>query len=290
MPLPLAVVMISRDEEHNMSAVLDNLRGFASEVFLVDSYSNDRTVDIALEYGVYVVQRPFRDFGDQWNFAMRGLPVKATWTMKLDPDERLTPELKEAIGETIMRDTCDAISFPRRLWFMGRPLPVRQDVLRMWRTGTCRFTESKVNEHPIVSGRHLRLAEELEHHDSPSLHHWYDKQNRYSTAEANIAYTGKGKTAVPRFWGTSLERRMWLKAAYHHIPFRHVLMQLYCFFWLGAWRGGKAGLIWSRMRADVFRMRELKRLEMEWRGAAYDVPPRARGMPHANVPQIDPGE
>ncbi len=288
-PLPLAVLMISRDEAHNISAVMENLKGFAAQVFLVDSYSTDATVDLALHHGAYVVQRRFRDFGDQWNFAVSdGLPVTQPWSMKLDPDERLTQALKDQIRAALAEDTADAISFPRRLWFMGRRLPVRQDVLRIWRSGTCRFTDSKVNEHPIVEGRHRRLTAELEHHDSPTLHHWYDKQNRYSTAEAHIAYTGLGRTAPPRFFGSKLERRAWLKALYNNLPAQHLLMMLYCLLVLGAWRGGRAGLIWARMRGEVFRMRALKRLEMQWQGAAYDVPPRADGPHHPGVPQIDP--
>ncbi len=287
-PLPLAVLMISRDEAHNIPEVLKNLEGFASQVFLVDSYSTDATVELALELGAHVVQRPFKDFGDQWNFAVsKNLPVTQPWSMKLDPDERLTDALKEQIRLALAEDAADAIEFPRRLWFMGKPLPVRQDVLRIWRTGTCRFTDSKVNEHPVVGGKRLRLTGELEHHDSPTLHHWYEKQNRYSTAEANIAFTGQGRTALPRVFGGKLERRAWLKSFYNYLPARHFLMTFYCLLVLGAWRGGRVGFIWARMRGEVFRMRALKRLEMQWHGAAYDVPSRAIGTPHAGVAQFD---
>ena len=55
--VPLAVLMISFNEEHNMEAVLENLSGFASEIFLVDNFSSDQTVDLAFKRGVYVVQR-----------------------------------------------------------------------------------------------------------------------------------------------------------------------------------------------------------------------------------------
>jgi hypothetical protein len=78
---PVAVVMLALNEGHQMAGVLDNLRGFAQEVFLVDSRSADDTVDIALSRGVHVVQRAFRGFGDQWNFALRTLPVTSPWTM-----------------------------------------------------------------------------------------------------------------------------------------------------------------------------------------------------------------
>src|SRR5947207_2172765 len=152
-PVPIAIVMIALNEAHNMPAVLDNVCGWAQELFLVDSYSTDETVGMALKNGVRVVQRRFRGFGDQWNFAVNALPITAPWTMKLDPDERLTPELKSAIRAAIERDDFDAMIVHRRLWFMGRSLPIRQKLVRLWRTGTCKFSDVLVNEHPLVNGR-----------------------------------------------------------------------------------------------------------------------------------------
>ena len=149
---PVAVVMIALNEAHNMAAVLQNLKGWAQEVFLVDSYSSDSTVDIALKHGVHVVQRAFRGFGDQWNFALRELPISAPWTMKLDPDERLTDELKNSIVAEIAKGNADGMTVERRLWFMGRALPIRLPILRVWKTGRCRFTDVSVNEHPLVDG------------------------------------------------------------------------------------------------------------------------------------------
>ena len=99
-PLPLTVVMITLNEAHNMAAVLDDLDGWAERVIVVDSYSKDATVDIALSRGAHVVQRRFRGFGDQWNFAL-GIPAGTTWTMKLDPDERLTDGLRASIRDAI---------------------------------------------------------------------------------------------------------------------------------------------------------------------------------------------
>lgn len=283
---PVAVIMISLNESHNMADVLENLEGWAQEVFLVDSYSCDDTLDIALARGVQVVQRPFKGFGDQWNFAVGELPVNATWTMKLDPDERLTPELKASIEKAIADDNHDALVMQRRLWFMGKPMSVRQNILRLWRSGICRFSNVSVNEHPLVEGRELLIDGDLEHHDSPNLHHWYEKQNHYTTAEAAASIRGDKLSTTPRFFGTGFERRMWLKKVYVHLPFRHHLMRLYCLFYLGAWRAGRVGFIWARLRAEVFRMREYKRLEMMWQNSPYDPPPPKTGHPDSRVPQF----
>ena len=271
--VPIAVVMISLNEEHNMAAVLHNIMDWAQEVFLIDSYSADATVDIALARGVRVVQRPFRGFGDQWNFAMRELPITAPWTMKLDPDERLTPKLKAAIAKALEENNHDALVLQRRLWFMGRRLPVCQRILRVWRTGRCRFSDVTINEHPRVEGRPMLIEGELEHHDSPDLYHWCEKQNRYTSAEALATLRGDRLSAPPRLLGSTLERRMWLKRVYWRLPFRHTLMFLYCLIGQGAWRAGRPGFIWARLRAEVYRMRDYKRLEMVWRGQAHELPP-----------------
>ena len=261
--LPIAVILISLNEEHAMEAVLANLKGWAGEVFLVDSFSSDKTVEIALKHGVHVVQRKFSGFGDQWNYALDELPISMPWTMKLDPDERLTPELKRNIAEAIAKGEADGFSFSRRLWFMGQPLGVAQDLTRVWKTGCCRFSDVLVNEHPIVQGKVVQVAGELEHHDSPNLHHWFEKQNRYSTAEATSAFRQARLADEPRLFGTPFQRRMWLKAHYRKVPFRYFLVFLYCLIGLGAWRAGKVGVMWARLRSDVYRMRDYKLAEMK---------------------------
>lgn len=260
-----------------MRAVLENVEPLAREIFLVDSFSTDRTVEIAREFGVHVVQRKFTGFGDQWNFAIQELPITAPWTMKLDPDERITPELAAAIRTGLTKNDCDGYTLDRRLWFMGTAMPVKHRILRVWQTGSCRFSDVLVNEHPFVSGEIRHLHGTLEHHDSPDLHHWFEKQNRYTTEEARTSFERRELAEIPNLLGNSLQRRMWLKRVYRHVPFRHTFMFFYCWIWLGAWRSGRPGLIWSRLRATVFRMREFKLYEMNRLGAAYDTENRGVG-------------
>ena len=282
---PIAVVMIALNEAHNMQAVLQNLQGWAQEVFLVDSYSSDDTVGIALEHGTHVVQRAFRGFGDQWNFALRELPITAPWTMKLDPDERMTDELKRGIAVAIAAGDADGFSFDRRLWFMTRPLPVKQGLVRVWRTGRCRFTDVQVNEHPIVDGRVRHLSGDLQHHDSPDLHHWLDKQNKYTTAEAISTHQQHGLADEPRFFGTRLQRRMWMKRHYRKFPLRYLAMFLYHYLVLGAWRAGWVGYAWSRLRCDVYRLWEFKLREIRISGQLPLKRPSGAGAPDPRVPQ-----
>lgn len=283
--VPVAIVMISLNEAHNMEAVLQSLAGWAQEVFLVDSYSADNTVDIALRYGVHVVQRRFRGFGDQWNFALAELPITAPWTMKLDPDERITEELKAGISQAIARGDSDGLVIERRLWFMGSRLPVTQTLLRVWRTGRCRFSDVLVNEHPLVEGRITTVAGALEHHDSPDLHHWFEKQNRYSSAEALSSYRGAALSAQPRLFGSALERRMWVKRLQTRLPVGSVAVFLYSYGLQGAWRAGRVGFVWASLRVTVHRMRALKLYEMRLTGKELRLTAATLGEPHPMADQ-----
>ena len=273
-----------------MREVLTNLDGFAEQVFLVDSFSIDETVDIALENGVHVVQRRFRDFGDQWNYAVSKLPIRSPWVMKLDPDERITDELKAAIAEALKADAFDGFGFQRRLWLMGKPMPVRNHVQRIWRHGSCRFSDVIVNEHPIIEGSVRDLAGELEHHDSPNLHHWFDKQNRYSTAEALAQYHGYQFSETPRLWGTAQQRRMWLKRNLWSLPGRFLALYLYHLIWVGAWRAGRVGWIWARLRTERYRAQEFKQYEMRLTGQPYREIPAGNGLPHPGAVQAEEPE
>lgn len=282
----VAVVMITLNEAHNMDAVLENLRGWAQEVFIVDSYSKDDTVGIALSHGAHVVQRRFRGFGDQWNFAMSQLPITAPWTMKLDPDERLTDALKLNLAEAMRRRDAEGFTMYRRLWFMGRALPVRHSLLRVWKTGSCRFSDVLVNEHPLVDGRLLHVAGDIEHHDSPDLHHWLEKQNAYTTAEAIAAYEGRALSVQPRLLGGAMERRMWIKKNYRRFPGRYLALFLHHYLVQGAWRAGWVGYAWSRLRSDVYRLWEYKLREIRLTGVLPVKRATGPGQPDPRVPQF----
>jgi glycosyltransferase involved in cell wall biosynthesis len=281
---PVAVVMISLNEAHNMEAVLQNLKGWAHEVFLVDSYSSDDTVGIALRHGVHVVQRRFRGFGDQWNFALRELPISAPWTMKLDPDERLSDRLKASVLELLLDGDQDGVMVHRRLWFLGAALPVRQSLLRLWRTGCCRFTDAAVNEYPQISGTMKYAVGDLEHHDSPDLEHWLTKQNRYTTAEAATQFRAMDR---PRLLGDATERRVWIKRHFWKMPGRYAFLYFYHLLVRGAWRAGRPGWIWSRLRTEVYRMWEYKHYEMSRLGKVPTSIPAHPGQPDPRVPHYD---
>lgn len=271
--LPISIILLTLNEESNLPGAIENVQAWAQDIFIVDSLSSDHTVDLALDKGIKVVQRPFTNFGDQWNFALDKLPITTPWTCKLDPDERFTDPLVAEIARSIHSDNPrEGFGFRRRLWFMGRPMKITQKIVRLWKTGRCRFTDVVVNEHPVIDGGVGYLKGLLEHLDSRSLHDWWDKQNRYTTMEAIMRARGDRLAVPPRILGDALQRRMFLKSIFPKIPFRFQALFLSDYILRGAFLDGRRGWAWAHLRSELYRMIEMKAKEMAQTGRIPEIP------------------
>ncbi|HEY1343145.1 MAG TPA: glycosyltransferase family 2 protein [Bryobacteraceae bacterium] len=293
----IAVIILTFNEEANLPAALDSVKGWAKEVFVVDSYSTDRTVDIALERaadGVSVVQHRFEDYSSQWNWALTQLPITAEWTLKLDADERVTSEFKEEVDAKLPMAPADVdgVLFRRRFFFMGRPLrfgAVRSNYdLRLWRTGKAMFEKRPVNEHALVAGHTILIKSLVEHHDYKSIADWLDKHNRYSSLEAISVLRGNVTGDIkPRFFGSPIERRMWLRSLYFRVPARHLFYFLYRYVLALGFLDGIAGFRYWFLHASYRYWIELKVREYRLTGHLPKVISPAFGEPH---PKLTPGE
>jgi hypothetical protein len=222
---------------------------------------------------VHVVQRQFTNYGEQWNWAIDRLPIKTPWVLKLDADERLSPELKREIELVLSNGSLEsAFVIPVRLWFSGKRLHPCVRPVRLWRNGKARFSDVAVNEHLLVNGTTGGLHSCIEHKDSPDLHCWYDKQNRYTTMEAIMRVRGDALTVSPRLLGSALERRMWLKKIFWRIPFRYQVQWFYEAVVRGAIWDGSVGRDWIHLRIECMRAIELKVKEMKSTGRVPQMP------------------
>lgn len=224
----LSVIVPCKNEEENIRACLETVR-WADEIFVVDSGSTDRTVEIAREFTDRVVYHPYVNSAAQKNWAI----PQATypWVMILDCDERVTPELQEEI-RTLLAGTPahDGYSIRRKNWFFGVPIHHcgwdGDDVLRLFRRDLGRYEEKYVHANVVVEGGNVGwLRGVLEHHTYRSFDRYFEKFNRYTTCSA-LDLRKANKT--PSFWNL-LVRPLWRF-------FRmYVLRQ--------GFRDGKAGLI-----------------------------------------------
>lgn len=289
----VSVVILTFNEEANVRDAIASVLGWAKEIFVVDSYSTDRTIDGVLDVkdaSVGVVQHRFESYPQQWNWALTSLPLTGDWTLKLDADERVTPEFKKEADALLpgLDAGVEGVFFRRRIQLAGDWIEsgaVRENYdLRMWRTGKAEFENRPINEHALVKGRAVRMASFVDHCDAKSLTEWIDKQNRYTSLETLSRLKGDFSGAItPRLFGTSVERRYWLKRIYFRLPFRPIFFFCFRFFAQLGFLDGRAGFRHAVLESFFLYVQDLKELEYRRRGLLPVVRWPGRGQPDPRV-------
>jgi glycosyltransferase involved in cell wall biosynthesis len=189
--MSLAVVILTHNEERHISRAIASVAAIASEVFVVDSFSTDRTVALATAQGATVLQNKFINYARQFQWALDNAPITAAWIMRLDADEVIEADLAARLRSELPQLSPDivGVSLKRKHIFLGRwirhggryPLTL----LRIWRRGHGRIENRWMDEHMIVwGGRTVTFDGGFCDHNLNDLTFFTDKHNRYATREA----------------------------------------------------------------------------------------------------------
>ena len=189
-------LIITFDEEKNIQEVLECF-DFCDEIIVVDSFSTDRTVEIALKNPkVKVIKNAFEDFTKQRNLALDS--AKNDWVLFLDGDERITPKLRtEIISEMNADEKKDAYYFYRKFYFAGKPIHFSgtqtDKNFRLFRKSKCRYiAEKKVHETLQVNGTVGELRNKLLHYSVNDYESYRKKMIHYGVLKGKELFA-KGK-------------------------------------------------------------------------------------------------
>ena len=180
----ISVVLATHNEEKNLPDCLESVKNFADEIVIVDGMSSDTTVAISKKYGAKVIiveNKPLFHINKQKAIDM----ASKDWTLQLDADERVTPELAEEIKSTISSaDAKTGYWIPRKNWFLGRFLMkggVYPDyTLRLYKKGKGKLPQKDVHEQALVDGPVGYLRSPLIHMADPSLKRYLMRYGRYT--------------------------------------------------------------------------------------------------------------
>lgn len=278
--LPITVMIPTLNAEGHLEELLDSIEPYVEDIFVVDSFSIDRTVDIALKRNIKIVQRHYVSSSDQFGWMITKLPVKTEWFVLMAQDERFSNGLVDCLKrlfEVGIPDGYDGYTSNWRLWFMGEPLHAMANTLFLRRFGKCHVTQVACNEHFYVDGKVGHLNGILEHKDTLNLHQWYEKQNLWTTREAIQRVSPPSEDELPRLFGTKRQRKAFIKQALIHTALGRFLFFLYYLFKFGAWRDGRAGWTWAKLRVWVHKVTTLKEIEMRKYGVPKVVPEGRHG-------------
>jgi glycosyltransferase involved in cell wall biosynthesis len=187
-PMKISAVIITFNEEDRLADCLASLQGVADEIVVVDSYSSDRTVDIARAAQARVWQNRFEDYGQQKNFALA--QASCEWVLNLDADERVSPELKRAIAELKESGgpgTTSAFAIKRKTHYLGRWIrhsgwyPDRK--IRLFRKSIATW-QGRIHERLVVSGETADLPGDILHFTYRNISDHIRRLDRYSAFQA----------------------------------------------------------------------------------------------------------
>lgn len=195
---PLSAVLITRNAADQLAECLASV-AFCDEIVVVDSASEDATMDIARRHGARVVQSVWRGFGPQKQFAVE--QARHDWVLCIDADERVSDSLRASILDVLPASDARAYRFARCNRFMGRYLRHGEGYpdwsLRLFDRRGARWSDDPVHEKVLVDGNVGTLQGDLLHESAESLEAYLAKQNRYSSLAAEEALAcGERATAA----------------------------------------------------------------------------------------------
>jgi len=181
MPVKLSVVIITKNEEQIIKKAVDSAL-FASEVLVLDSGSNDKTCQIAMDSGARVEYQEWLGYGMQKNKAID--LASNDWVMVLDSDEVITQELREEITSKIGNLQFDGFYVPRLNNFFGKNIRfggLYPDYsIRLFNKKKGRFNDAKVHESVIVHGKVGKLKNHMTHQAYSNIDEFINKQKKYA--------------------------------------------------------------------------------------------------------------
>lgn len=267
----ISVVILTLNEERDLPRCLASVSA-CHDVVVLDSGSTDRTVEIARAAGARVVTHPFKNFGDQRNFAQTQIAFKHDWVMHLDADEQMTPELWAECLDIAERNdaSVDGYWIAPKMMFYDHWIPHCTDYpayqARLVRAQRFRFVEvgHGQREAPGMRLSHLR-ANYLHDLSSDGEADWLAKHRRYAGAEAREHIKQSNQSSFgDLFSRDALKRRRALKRLSFILPFRPWFRFVYQYGLRGGFLDGAAGYRYCKllMRYEQFineALRELKR-------------------------------
>lgn len=268
--IPVTLIVTTRNEEINIDRCLSSVYGLIDQIFVIDSESSDRTVEIAGRYAE-VINLPYNHakiipWIYQWG--LDNLAIRNRWVMILEADQAVTPELKQELQALFARPAIEESGFyiRRRQIFRGRVLRFggygSKYMLKLFRRTAGQLDPEESDTRVYVQGKVGKLkASIIEHNNKEDeilfyLHKHLRYGDTFAQEEFARAQDGLDFKTRPALFGTPDQRVLRLKKIYSRTPLylRPFAYFFYRYFILLGFLDGKAGFIFHFMQAFWFRL------------------------------------
>ncbi len=263
----ISVLILTLNEEINIVDCINSVK-WADDVVVLDSFSSDKTVELARTAGASVVQRKFDNWASHQNWALANINFKYDWIFYIDADERCDQQLCDELVSFDTANSPYAMLYMRRKdYFLERWLkhaqiyPVWQP--RLFRRDKVRY-ERPVNPVEIVDGDTSRLTGHFIHYPfSHGIASWINRHNNYSDFEAAEKLRIRKLSWKEVLFDKNAVRRNKLKHIVYRLPLRPLIMYCYLVLLRLAFLDGAPGMKFVSLRVMYERLIDIKYAELK---------------------------
>jgi glycosyltransferase involved in cell wall biosynthesis len=261
--LPLSIIIPILNEQVVLPRALASIKRLGVDVYILDSGSTDRSLEIAKEFGCHVTVGEWGSFSEKLNFGLNQLPIKTEWIMRLDADEYLTEEFITNIGPLLdsVSSDVEGIIVRRRLVFLNRWIryggmyPLEH--MRITRKGRAIYEARILDEHVRVPGEFVRMIGDIVDEDQKGLANWLGKHVRYAESQCYMDWSLSSQSDKSwknleggLKWRRFLKEEIYAKSPKFIRPFG---FWFYRYILLLGFLDGKPGFIWHVLHAFWYR-------------------------------------
>lgn len=264
--LDISVIILTYNEEKHIARCINNAKQFSNEIFIIDSFSNDKTVEIAKALGANVLQNKWsNNHAKQFNWALENTSITKKWIFRLDADEYLSSELIKELYDKIptIPVGISGIVVERKISFLGKPINrgmIKMNVLRLFKTKHGYCENRWMDEHIVLTeGESYEFSNVLIDENLNTLGWWIEKHNNYSIREAIELLSMEvnlfdSSTEDSRLSKKANQKRN-TKSKYARAPlfWRSFLYFMYRYFIKLGFIEGKRGFIWHFLQGWWYR-------------------------------------
>jgi len=265
--LPITAIIMTYNEERNLRACLESVKDHIDDIIIVDSFSNDRTEEIAKEYTDKFYANKWINYSKQYLWGIANTDIKNEWILRIDADERWTAEGFSELRKIIEDDSADGVYVKMKIFFMGRFIKhgafYPNYFLRVYKRSKGAMEDRWMDEHIKVDGVvvHSKIDVIESNYDrQENITLWTTKHNGYSTREAVEFLIAKHNIheidTVADLFGNKTERKRWMKEnIYFKTPLfvRPFMYFVYRYVFKFGFLDGKEGFIFHTLHAFWYR-------------------------------------
>ena len=254
----ITAIILTKNEEINLPDCISSIKSFVKRIVIVDSYSTDKTKQIAIENGADFYENKFVNYATQFNWGIDNTSISTKWILRIDADERLTPELCDELSSLVEKhnsDDVNGIVMEAWLYFLGKKIKHgchNKRKIMLFKTGIGRIEDRRMDEHTILSfGTSIKTKNRFIHYDFKDMTHWVNKMNWYATREMQDYYEFKNGKSQSLSGGDKVISKTRKKkfGFYYKLPlfFRCWLLFIYYYIFRLGFLDGKKGFVYHWM-------------------------------------------